>query len=68
MKALMSLPVPLPPLAEQRRIVGILNRAAKIERLRARAQERLREFIPALFVEMFGDPATNPKGLARVDG
>ena len=54
--------IPLPPLDEQRRIVGILNRAAKIERLRARAQERLREFVPALFVEMFGDPATNPKG------
>ena len=46
--------VPLPPLDEQRRIVGILNRAAKIERLRAQAQERLREFIPALFIKMFG--------------
>ena len=62
MKALMSLPVPLPPLDEQRRIVGILNRAAKIERLRARAQERLREFVPALFVRMFGDPVENPMG------
>ena len=54
--------IPLPPLSEQHRIVGILNRAAKIERLRAQAQERLREFIPALFVKMFGDPATNPMG------
>ena len=55
MKALMSLPVPLPPLAEQRRMVNILNRAAKIERLQKQAQERLREFIPALFIKMFGD-------------
>ncbi len=55
-------PVPLPPLAEQRRIVGILNRAARIERLRKQAQERLQEFVPALFVKMFGDPATNPMG------
>ena len=62
MKALMSLPVPLPSLDEQRRLVGILNQAAKIERLRARAQERLREFIPALFVKMFGDPSENPMG------
>ena len=54
--------VPLPPLDEQRRIVGILNRAAKIERLRAQAAERLQEFIPALFVQMFGDPAENPMG------
>ena len=62
MKALMSLPVPLPPLDEQHRIVGILNRAAKIERLRARARELMGEFIPALFVRMFGDPAENPMG------
>ena len=54
--------IPLPPLDEQRRIVGVLNRAAKIERLRAQAQERLREFIPALFVRMFGDPVENPMG------
>ena len=45
----------LPPLAEQRRIVDILNRTARIETLRARSAERLREFVPALFVKMFGD-------------
>ena len=54
--------IPLPPLDEQRRVVGILNRAAKIERLRARAQELMGEFIPALFVKMFGDPVENPMG------
>lgn len=54
--------VPLPPLDEQTRTVGILNRAAKIERLRKRAQERLREFRPALFVQMFGDSVENPMG------
>ena len=62
MKALMSMRVPLPPLDEQRRIVGILNRAAKIERLRNQAADRLREFIPALFTKMFGDPVENPMG------
>ncbi len=64
MKALLSLRVPCPPLDEQRQIVGILNRVAKIERLRARARERLREFIPALFVKMFGDPVENAMGWA----
>ena len=64
MKALMTMRVPLPPLNEQRRIADILNRAAKIERLRARAAERLREFIPALFIRMFGDPVENPMGWA----
>ncbi|MGR3321400.1 MAG: restriction endonuclease subunit S [Pseudooceanicola sp.] len=47
--------VPLPPLEEQRRIVDILNRAASIERLRARASTQLRALIPALFIKMFGD-------------
>ena len=69
MKALMSLPVPLPPLDEQRRIVSILNRAARIERLRARAQERMREFIPALFIKMFGsqNPETKNWPVCRVE-
>ena len=57
-----AIEIPIPPLDEQRRIVGILNRAAKIERLRTKAAECLREFVPALFVKMFGDPVTNPMG------
>ena len=52
---------PLPPLDEQRRIVGILNRVAKIERLRAQAEERLRAFIPALFKQMFGSENPDTK-------
>ncbi len=58
--------MPLPPLGEQRRIVDILNRATTIERLRTRAQELLEEFIPALFVRMFGDPVENPMGWETV--
>ena len=62
MKALMSMPVSIPPLEEQRRIAGVLNRAAHIERLRTRAADRLRALIPALFIKMFGDPITNTLG------
>lgn len=62
MKALMSMQVSIPPLDEQRRIAGVLNRAAHIERLRFRADDRLRELIPALFIKMFGDPFENPMG------
>lgn len=54
--------IPLPPLHKQRQIVGILNRVARIERLRTQATERLREFIPALFVRMFGDAVGNSIG------
>ncbi|MGH8557019.1 MAG: restriction endonuclease subunit S [Methylococcales bacterium] len=52
----------LPSLAEQRRIVDILSRAEGIVRLRREAQKKAAEVIPALFLDMFGDPATNPKG------
>jgi type I restriction enzyme S subunit len=33
-----------------------------MRQLRARADERMADFIPALFNQLFGDPATNPKG------
>ena len=51
--------VPLPPLAEQRRIVEILDRADDLRRLRAEADARANRILPSLFVRMFGDPATN---------
>jgi type I restriction enzyme S subunit len=54
--------IPVPPLAEQRRIVDLLSRAEGIVRLRREAQKKAAEIIPALFLDMFGDPATNPKG------
>jgi type I restriction enzyme S subunit len=54
--------ISFPPLAEQHRIVDLLSRAEGIVRLRREAQKKAAELIPALFLEMFGDPATNPKG------
>lgn len=54
--------LPIPPLDEQRRIVDILGHASSIRRLREQAQAKAREIIPALFLDMFGDPVTNPRG------
>ena len=59
-KMLLKLPIVLPGLDQQRRIVAMLNRAAKIQRLQVRAAETLRELVPAYFVSMFGDPVANP--------
>jgi type I restriction enzyme S subunit len=59
---LLRLTLPLPPLPEQRRIVDLLARAEGIVRLRREAEKKAAELIPALFLDMFGDPATNPKG------
>jgi type I restriction enzyme S subunit len=47
--------VPLAPLTEQERIVKLLDGADELRKLRARADRRTAEFIPALFYEMFGD-------------
>ena len=54
--------IPVPPISEQRRLVDILSRAEGIVCLRREAQKKAAELMPALFLDMFGDPATNPKG------
>jgi len=48
--------VPVPPLAEQERIVKLLDEADELRKLRAQADTRTAALLPALFNEMFGDP------------
>lgn len=62
MDFVLGLELPLPPLAEQLRIVDLLARAEGIMNLRREAQAKAQAIIPALFLDMFGDPATNPRG------
>lgn len=52
----------LPSLEEQRQTADILSRAEGIVWLRREAQKKAGEIIPALFLDIFGDPITNPKG------
>ena len=42
--------------------MGLLDRAAEIRRRADAARAKARAIIPALFLDTFGDPATNPKG------
>lgn len=58
--------LPMPAIDEQRRIVDILKRADGIRRLRKHAHDTTRQLIPALFVDMFGDPLANPNQLPIV--
>jgi type I restriction enzyme S subunit len=67
MSVLLDMAIPLPPLDEQRRIVGLLDRAAEIRRRAEAARAKARAIIPALFLDTFGDPATNPKGWPVVE-
>jgi len=55
-----KLKIPVPPLAEQDRIVKLLDEAVELRKLRAEADHR-NTLLPALFSEMFGDPLSNPK-------
>lgn len=54
--------LPVPSIQKQRRIVDLLGRAEGIVRLRREAHQMAAELIPAIFIDMFGDPATNSKG------
>jgi len=54
--------IPFPPLAEQKRIAAILDKADSLRRKRQQAIELADEFLRAVFLDMFGDPVTNPKG------
>ncbi|MGL6004552.1 restriction endonuclease subunit S [Aeromonas sobria] len=54
--------IPLPPLEEQKRIVTILDKADAIRQKRQQAIALADDFLRSVFLDMFGDPVTNPKG------
>lgn len=54
--------IPLPPLAEQKRIAAILDKADSLRRKNQQAIQLADQFLRAVFLELFGDPVTNPKG------
>lgn len=62
MKDVWSYKIPLPPLEEQKRIAAILDKADAIRKKRQQAVELADQFLKSVFMDMFGDPVTNPKG------
>jgi type I restriction enzyme S subunit len=54
--------VPVPPLVAQRRIAAILDQADALRTQRRQALAELDKLAQAVFVEIFGDSNTNPKG------
>lgn len=58
--------IPLPPVAEQRRIAEILDKADALRAKRRAALAQLDTLTQSIFLDMFGDPATNPKGWPQV--
>ncbi|WP_063704297.1 restriction endonuclease subunit S [Pseudoalteromonas gelatinilytica] len=59
---LAKLDVEVPPLEKQKRIAAILDKADNVRRKRQQAIDLADDFLRSVFLDMFGDPATNPKG------
>lgn len=58
----LRIPIPLPTLDKQKRISDILNKTNLIRRKRKEAIALTEELLRSTFLDMFGDPVTNPQG------
>lgn len=61
-ESLSRLQIPLPPLAEQKRIAAILDAADTLRAKRRESLAQLDTLLQSTFLDMFGNPVTNPKG------
>lgn len=59
---LLAIKIPLPPLPIQKKIAEALEKADKLRQLRQEQLNKLDELLQSTFLDMFGDPVTNPKG------
>ena len=58
---LLKIEIPLPPLAEQRKIAAVLDKVSDLIAKRRQQLTKLDELVKARFVEMFGDRVANEK-------
>ena len=62
-KILAETEIPLLPLEEQRKIAAVLDKVSDLIAKRRQQLDKLDELVKSRFIEMFGDPERNPKGL-----
>ncbi len=62
--SLLGITIPLPPIETQRKIMGILEKADKVNQKREQANQLISKIIQSIFLKIFGNPASNPKGWA----
>ncbi|MCG8035220.1 MAG: restriction endonuclease subunit S [Candidatus Thiodiazotropha endolucinida] len=58
--------IPLPPLPIQKQIAALLEKADTLRSQCKQMEQELNQLAQSVFLEMFGDPVTNPKGWKKV--
>ena len=66
-KNLKKIILPLPPLQQQQKIANILDAADALRQNDKELIAKYDELTQALFLDMFGDPVSNPKGWEKVE-
>ena len=61
-----DLEIPLPPLDQQKKIAAILDAADAYRQKTKALIEKYDELTQSLFLDMFGDPVSNPKGWEKI--
>jgi type I restriction enzyme S subunit len=64
---LIKVQIPLPPLPEQKRIAEILDKADALRQKNKQLLATYDELLQATFLDMFGDPVTNPKEFRNIE-
>ncbi|MBZ6171198.1 restriction endonuclease subunit S [Streptomyces olivaceus] len=62
----LAMKVPLPDIAEQRRIAFVLDHVGALRAKRREVIDLLGDLAQSIFIKMFGDPVVNPMGLPQV--
>lgn len=66
MGILRNLPIPLPPLDEQRKIAAVLDKVSDLIAKRRQQLDKLDKLVKSRFIELFGDPILNQYGWSKV--
>ncbi|MFA0160247.1 restriction endonuclease subunit S [Vibrio splendidus] len=61
-QGLSKVKIPLPPLETQKQIAAVLEKADQLRKDCKQMEQELNSLAQSVFIDMFGDPVTNPKG------
>lgn len=64
-KVVEAFKIPLPPLDTQKKIAAVLEKADQLRKDCQQMEQELNSLAQSIFIDMFGDPVTNPKKLTQ---